>query len=70
MGTKNVKRVSIFSPMLAEEENIVLKTHEDFIKNPSMVLFEGYIDGQGNPYATDRRMPKHIRKNPNLKTNI
>ncbi len=62
VGIKTVRRVSIFSPMAADENKIIIKTFRDLKNNPSIILFEGHIDKQGNPYAADRRVSNKIYK--------
>jgi hypothetical protein len=57
---KSVRRISIFSPNRVEEKHFVIKTRQDLEQHPEMLLFEGYIDRQGNAYVADRRAP--IRK--------
>ncbi len=57
---KQVRRVSMFSPSKAEETHILIKNRHDLEQHPEMLLFEGYIDKQGNAYAADRRAP--VRK--------
>jgi len=59
---KQVKRISVFNPASAEEKNIIIKTRQDLEQHHEMLLFEGYIDRQGNAYAADRRtMAKRTR---------
>jgi hypothetical protein len=57
---KQVRRVSIFSPAKAEEKHLKVKTRQELQTHPEVLLFEGYIDGQGNAYVADRREP--VRK--------
>ncbi|MFC1920117.1 hypothetical protein ACFLYQ_00150 [Chloroflexota bacterium] len=57
---KQVRRVSIFSPAGAEEKHLIIKKKQDLAQHPEMLLFEGYIDRQGNAYVADRRTP--VRK--------
>ncbi|MBI2861073.1 MAG: hypothetical protein HYX91_06160 [Chloroflexi bacterium] len=54
---QQVRRFRIFSPRVAREHNIMLKTSADLEQNPAMTLFEGYTDRQGNVYVADRRPP-------------
>jgi hypothetical protein len=59
-GTVNgrqVKRIRIFNPYKARELNITINSNEDLEQHPDMLLFEGYIDCQGNVYVADRRPP-------------
>lgn len=62
VGDRKVSRVSIFSSADATEKSLVLKTRHDLEKYPDMILFEGYVDKQGNAYAADRRTPKKGKK--------
>ena len=54
---KPVRRISIFSPAKAEEKKFSIKTRQDLAQYPEMLLYEGYIDAQGNAYVADRRAP-------------
>ena len=54
---KQVKRISIFSPDKAQEKQLLIRTRQDLEKHPEMLLYEGYIDSQGNAYVADRRAP-------------
>ena len=49
--------MSIFNPEKAGEKHILLKTRQDLEQHRDMLLFEGYVDAQGNAYAADRREP-------------
>jgi hypothetical protein len=62
VGGKQVRRFSIFSPGGAAEKHVVIRTRQDLEQHPDMLLFEGYIDSQGNAYAADRRAPVKMRK--------
>lgn len=59
---KQVKHYSIFSPASVEENRLSIKTRYDLEQHPEMLLFEGYIDMQGNAYAADRRAMKKRKK--------
>lgn len=54
---KQVSRVSIFSPNKAREKKTLIKNIKDLEQHPELLLYEGYIDGEGNAYVADRRSP-------------
>ncbi len=54
---KQVKRISVFSPVSAEEKHLIIKTRQDLEQYHDILLFEGYIDRQGKAYVADRRTP-------------
>ena len=54
---RNVKRIRIFSSCKVRELNMVINSNSDLEQHPEMVLFEGYIDRQGDVYVADRRPP-------------
>lgn len=59
-GTVNgrqVRCVSIFSPHIAKERHLPIKSKLDLEQHPEMLLFEGYMESQGNAYIADRRVP-------------
>ncbi len=59
-GTVNgrqVKRIRIFNPYKARELNVTISSNSELEQHPEIVLFEGYIDFQGNVYVADRRPP-------------
>lgn len=53
---KQVKLIRIFNPYQAHEHCLPLKTCLDLEQHPEMLLYEGYVDSQGNIYIADRRM--------------
>ncbi|MBI3931699.1 MAG: hypothetical protein HY325_06710 [Chloroflexi bacterium] len=57
VNDKQVRRISIFSPNKAREQELLIKTRQDLEQHPELLFYEGYIDSQGNAYAADRRMP-------------
>ena len=54
---KQVRRISIFSPLKAREKRLIIKTRQDLEQHPELLLYEGYIDSQGKAYVADRRAP-------------
>ena len=54
---RQVKRIRIFNPYKAKELNVTIGCNNDIEQHPEMLLFEGYIDLQGNVYVADRRPP-------------
>jgi hypothetical protein len=65
VNEKQVRRVRIFSPNRAREQHISIRTNLDLEQHPEMLLFEGYVDRQGNVYVADRRSP--IGETPRLR---
>ena len=57
VNDKQVRRISIFSPNKAREKQLLIKTIQDLEQHPELLLYEGYIDSQGNAYVADRRKP-------------
>jgi len=54
---KQVRRIIIFSPSIAYEKKLLVKTRQDLEQHRELLLFEGYIDNAGNAYVADRRTP-------------
>ena len=54
---KRIRHFKIFDPVKARDMHVLIKNRADLEQNPQMLLFEGYIDYQGNAYAADRRQP-------------
>ncbi|MBC8275248.1 MAG: hypothetical protein H8E40_09810 [Chloroflexi bacterium] len=67
---KQVKRIRIFSPILVKQQNITITDLSDLEKHPNMLLFEGYIDREGETYVADRRSPPHIVKKNTIDTRL
>lgn len=57
---RQVRIFSIFSPNKAQEVHLLIKTRQDLEQHPEVLLYQGYIDNQGNAYVADRRAP--VRK--------
>lgn len=57
INSRNVRLFSIFSPNRAQEKHLLIKTRQDLEQHPEMLLYQGYIDNQGNAYVADRRAP-------------
>ncbi len=57
VNEKRVRCIHIFSPNRAREYHLSIKTNQDLGQHPEMLLFQGYIDGQGSVYVADRRAP-------------
>lgn len=59
---KQVRRFRIYSPVIARQQNIQIAGMADLEKHPNMLLFEGYIDREGEAYVADRRTPLHAKR--------
>jgi hypothetical protein len=59
---KSVRRLRIFSPAGAQEQHLEINSNLDLERHPELLLYEGYIDYQGNAYVADRRAPLYRRK--------
>jgi len=59
---KPVRCIRIFSPHLAQEQHISIRTNEDLDQHPEVLLYEGYIDAQGNAYINDQRTMSYPEK--------
>ena len=68
VGEKQVRRFSIFGINESDNKPAVIKTKSDLDKDPTMILFEGYIDKAGKAYVADRRSPKTGKKKLTQKT--
>ncbi len=62
VNEKQVKRISVFSPIQAREHGLFIKTETDLHQHPEMLLYEGYVDNQGKAYVADRRTPSRLDK--------
>ena len=58
VGDKKVRRIRIFNPDDVTNNHLEIKTKNDLEAHPEIIIFEGYIDALGKPYAADRRKPK------------
>ncbi len=54
---RQVKRMRIFNPYKAKELNLTIAGNQELEQHPELLLFEGYIDLEGNVYVADRRPP-------------
>lgn len=59
---KQVRRFRIYSPLIAQQQNVAIAGLSDLEKHPNMLLFEGYIDREGEAYVADRRIPLHTKR--------
>lgn len=62
VNQKQVRRVRILSPCMAQEHHLSITTNLDLEQHPEMLLYEGYIDSQGSVYVADRRAPVKQKK--------
>jgi len=56
VNDKKVMRYRIYSPTKAQQQKITIAGLSDLEKHPGMLLYEGYIDGEGKAYVADRRI--------------
>ena len=54
---KQVMYVNIFSPDIARERHLLIKTNLELEQHPEMLLYKGHIDSKGSVYVADRRAP-------------
>ena len=55
VNSEQVKRISIFCPLNAQEKSLFIRTRQDLEQHPEILLYEGHVDNQGNAYVADRR---------------
>lgn len=65
INEKPVRCIRIFSPHLAQGQYILIRTNEDLAQHPEVLLYEGYIDAQGNAYIDDQRTMSYPEKMSN-----
>ena len=58
---KEVNCLYIFSPYMAKEQHLSIRTKVDLDQHPEMLLFQGHIDRQGGVYVADRRPPLRMK---------
>src|SRR4030066_85820 len=51
-----VKQVRIFSPDLAKQHGLQIRSNSDLKQHPELLLFVGHIDRRGQIYFADRRV--------------
>ena len=59
-----VTLLRVFSPLQARREHLALRAYKDLDGYPELLLFEGYIDNQGNAYFRDRRTMSYVVQTP------
>ena len=54
---KQVMHVNIFSPDIARERHLLIKTNLELEHHPEMLLYKGHIDSKERVFVADRRAP-------------
>ena len=54
---RHVIYVNIFSPDMARESHLSIKTNLEWEQHPEMLLYKGYIDSKERVYIADSRVP-------------
>jgi hypothetical protein len=52
---KKLRCIRVFSPHAAKERNLKIRTNEDLVEHPELLLFEGYLDSEGSAYVAYRK---------------
>jgi len=61
VNDKVVMRYRIYSPIKAQQQNITIAGLSDLEQHPGMLLYEGYINKEGQSYVADRRSSLRIK---------
>ena len=56
---RQVKRLTIFRCDDTHKTKNIVTNIQDLERHKELLLFEGYIDSNGNVYVADRRSPSH-----------
>lgn len=59
---KQARRFRIYSPEMAHQRSIRITAMSHLEEHPALLLFEAYIDREGEAYVADRRTPRHAKR--------